>query len=82
MNWLEQQIKNNPQKSFIQDDMNSYTYMDVFEMVQVYSRYLLQLGIKSHDRVLIYLSNSIELVEIILSCFEIGINRPMYSADP
>ena len=72
MNWLEQQIKNNPQKSFIQDDMNSYTYMDVFEMVQVYSRYLLQLGIKSHDRVLIYLSNSIELVEIILSCFEIG----------
>ena len=72
MNYLDFQVKKNPRKPFILHDGNTYSYLDVFEMVQVYSRSFLRLGIKCHDRVLISLPSGLEMAETILSCFEIG----------
>ena len=72
MNWLQRQNAQNPRRLFIEEDGNSYSYMDVTEMVQAYSQALLREGIQPHDRILIYLPGGIELAEIILACFEIG----------
>ena len=72
MNWLQKQASQNPQKLFIQEDIYAYSVMDVDEMVQAYLKALLRIGIQPHDRILIYLPGSIEMVNIILACFEIG----------
>ena len=72
MNWLNKQIQKNPQKFFIQENKCTYSIMDIAEMVQIYSQAFLREEIQPHDKVLIYLPNSIEMIEIILSCFEIG----------
>ena len=72
MNWLQTQAVQNPQKLFIQEDVYTYSYMDVAEMVRAHSQVLLQEGIKPYDRILIYLPGGIQMAEIILTCFEIG----------
>ena len=72
MNWLQIQFQKNPQKLFIQEGGHAYSYMDVADMVRVYSQTLLREGIQSHDRILIYLPGGIQMAEIILTCFEIG----------
>ena len=72
MNWLQLQAKENPRKLFIQEGSHAYSYMDIAQMVQSYSQALLLEGIQPHDRILIYLPGSIEMVEIVLACFEIG----------
>jgi len=73
MNWLHTQLEQNPQKIYIQERKNTYTYLDVAEMVHAYSQALLRGGVKVHDRVIIYLPCNVTMVEIILSCFEIGV---------
>ena len=72
MNWLQTEVQQNPQKLFIQEGGHAYSYMDVEGMVKAYSQSLLREGIQPQDRILIYLQGSIEMVEIILACFEIG----------
>ena len=72
MSWLQEQVLENPQNLFIQESGHAYSVMDVMEMVQIYSHSLLRENIQPQDRILIYLPSGIELVEIILSCFEIG----------
>ena len=72
MNWLQEQINNNPQRLFIQEGSQSFSYIDVAGIVKTYSQALLLEGIMPHDRILIYLTGGIEMAEIILSCFEIG----------
>jgi len=72
MSWLQNQVYQNPEKLFIQFGDRQFSYFDIAEMVQTYSKALLKEGIQAQDRVLIYLSSGIELVEIILACFEIG----------
>ena len=72
MSWLQAQLQENPRKLFILEGNHSYLIMDIAEMVQSYSQALLREGIQAHDRILIYLPSSIEMAEIILSCFEIG----------
>ncbi len=72
MSWLQTQAKDNPQKLFIQEDEQSSSYINVFQMVQNHSRALLREGIQAHDRILIFLPRSTQIVEIILACFEIG----------
>ena len=72
MNWLREQTLQNPGKLFILEGAYAYSYMDVAEMVQAYLQAFLREGIQPHNRILIYLPGSIEMVEIILACFEIG----------
>ena len=69
MNWLQTQAQENPQKLFIQVDCQAYSYMDVYQMVQVYSQALLRERVQPHERILIYLPSGIEMVEIILPQF-------------
>ena len=72
MSWLQNQVNQNPEKLFIQFGDNQFAYFDIAEMVQTYSRSLLRENIQPQDRILIYLPSGVELIEIILSCFEIG----------
>jgi len=72
MSWLQNQVNQNPEKLFIQFGVNQFSYLDIAEMVQTYSRSLLRENIQLQDRILIYLPSGVELIEIILACFEIG----------
>ena len=72
MSWLQNQVNQNPEKLFIQFGDNQFSYLDIAEMVQTYSRSLLRENIQMQDRILIYLPSGVELIEIILACFEIG----------
>ena len=72
MSWLQNQVNQNPEKLFIQFGDNQFSYLDIAEMVQTYSRSLLRENIQLQDRILIYLPSGVELIEIILACFEIG----------
>ena len=72
MNWLDSQINNNPDKIFIREGNKNYSYLDVYEIVKVYSRALLKSGIKRNDKIMICLPSGIGMVEAMLSCFDIG----------
>ena len=72
MTWLQTQLTNNPHKLFIQEGNNQYSYSNVMDMVATYSKALLKEGIQTKDRILIYLPSGVELVEIMLACFEIS----------
>ena len=72
MSWLQNQVNLNPEKLFIQFGNDQFSYLDIAEMVQTYSRSLLRENIQPTDRILIFLPSGIELIEIMLACFEIG----------
>ncbi|SVC91742.1 uncharacterized protein METZ01_LOCUS344596, partial [marine metagenome] len=72
MSWLQTQILQKPQKLFIQEGDEKYSYKDVGEMAYAYSQAFLKEGIQPHDIILIYLPGCVEIAEIILACFEIG----------
>ncbi len=70
--WLQSQVKQNPEKLFIQCGNSQYSFIESAEMVATYSRSLLKENIQPEDRILIYLPSGIELIEMILACFELG----------
>ena len=72
MSWLQNQVNQNPHKLFIQKGDRQYSFVDVGDMAATYSKALLKEGIKTQDRILIYLPSTVEFIEIILACFEIG----------
>ncbi len=72
MSWLQNQIEQYPHKLFIQSGDSRYSFIESAEMVASYSRSLLKENIQPEDRILIYLPSTVELIEIILACFEIG----------
>ena len=72
MSWLQNQVNLNPEKLFIKFGNDQFSYLDIAEMVQTYSRSLLRENIQPTDRILIFLPSGIELIEIMLACFEIG----------
>jgi len=73
MNWLEYQINKNPDKLFIKEGFRSYSYLNIHDMVKVYSRSLTSLGVKAKDKIVICLPSGMEMVEVILACFDIGL---------
>ena len=72
MTWLQKQLTNNLHKLFIQEGKNQYSYSNAADMVATYSKALLKDGVQAQDRILIYLPTGVELIEIVLACFEIG----------
>ena len=72
MSWLQNQVIQNPHKLFIQEGERQYSFVDVGDMAATYSKALLKEGIKTQDRILIYLPSTVEFIEIVLACFEIG----------
>ena len=72
MSWLQNQANQNPHKLFIQERDRQYSFVDVRDMAATYSKALLKEGIQTQDRILIYLPSTVELIEIVLACFEIG----------
>ena len=72
MSWLQNQVSQNPHKLFIQKGDRQYSFVDVGDMAATYSKALLKEGIKTQDRILIYLPSTVEFIEIVLACFEIG----------
>ena len=72
MSWLQNQVNQNPHKLFIQKGDRQYSFVDVGDMAATYSKALLKEGIKTQDRILIYLPSTVEFIEIVLACFEIG----------
>ena len=72
MSWLQNQANQNPHKLFIQEGDRQYSFVDVGDIAAIYSKALLKEGIQTQDRILIYLPSRVELIEIVLACFEIG----------
>ena len=72
MSWLTNQINKNPDSLFISYNNINYSFLDVGDMVNTYYRALSKQGVKSGDKILIHLEGGLEVVELILSCFEIG----------
>ena len=72
MSWLQTQVNQNPHKLFIQEGNRQYSFVDVGDIAATYSKALLKEGIQTQDRILIYLPSRVELIEIVLACFEIG----------
>lgn len=72
MSWLDNRIQNNPNKIFISYNNHDYSFLDIGYMVETYAKALSKLGIKKGDKIVINLGSGIELVEIILSCFQLG----------
>ena len=70
--WLQIQVNKNPDKLFIQDREKTYSYIETAYNVQSFSIGMKRLGILKADRIFIDIPNSIELIELILACFEIG----------
>jgi O-succinylbenzoic acid--CoA ligase len=73
MSWLQTQVRKNPHKLFIQEGKKQYSVAEVIGMVAVYSRALLKKGVNPKDRIIILLPGGIDMVELILACFEIGV---------
>ena len=61
MTWLKTQLINDPHKLFIQERNNQYSYSNVVDMVDTYSKALLKEGIQTQDRIIIYLPSGVEL---------------------
>ena len=72
MSWLQNQVNQNPEKLFIQFGNDQFSHLDIAEMVKIYSHSLLREHIQPQDRILIYLPSGVELIEIMLACFEVG----------
>ena len=72
MSWLQNQIAQNPHNLYVESGSQKWSCLEINEMVQTYIQVLLREDMKSQDRILIYLPSDIELIEIILACFEIG----------
>ena len=73
MSWLQNQIAQNSHNLYVESGSQKWSYLEINEMVQTYIQVLLREDIKSQDSILIYLPSYIELVGIILACFEIGV---------
>ena len=61
MHWLDFQINNNPDEIFIREGNKNHSYLDVYEMVKVYSRALMKSGIKRNDKIMIIMMKIIIL---------------------
>ena len=72
MSWLLNQIKNNPNANYVYLGKQVFTFSEINDTVQIYAQELLRNGIQSKNKVLICLPNDLDLLEIILACFEIG----------
>tara|TARA_B100000945_G_scaffold316887_1_gene318670 strand:- start:579 stop:1976 length:1398 start_codon:yes stop_codon:yes gene_type:complete len=70
--WLELQVDRNPEEIFIQNNNRSYTYIDTAINVRSFAKGMYRIGIGKTDRVLIDIPSSVELIELILACFELG----------
>ena len=73
MSWLQKQVSEHPEKLFVQSGDKEFSYRDIDDLVQLYTRSLIRENLKKNDKVLILLESDIELVEVILSCFEVGV---------
>ena len=71
MSWLQSQIKQNPNRLFIQEKKKQHSIDEVGSMATVYSQALLKEGVTPYERIIILLPGCIEVVELILACFEI-----------
>ena len=72
MSFLQNQIAQNPHKLYVESARQKWSYIEIDEMVQTYAQSLIMGNIQAQDRIIIYLSSGIEIVEIVLACFEIG----------
>ncbi len=62
----------NPSKTAIIFKENTWSYSEFDKSVKQTASALLHLGIKSGDRVALFMQNCVELVEFYLACFKIG----------
>ena len=72
MSWLQKQTLKNPDNIYIETSLNKLTFREVSDMVVAYSKSMIMERINPQEKIIIFLDNSIELLEIILACFEIG----------
>lgn len=73
ISWFKKRLEENPDGLFLKFEDNSYTISDLAREIASVKKAFSASGIKSKDRLVILLPNGVEIVEIILSCFETGV---------
>ena len=71
--WLRTQAEKNPEKLFVQQGENQFTFGDIYDTVLVFAKSLLKNDLTFNDKVVIFLPTGVDTVEMILACFEIGV---------
>ena len=73
ISWFRNRLKNDPDSVFITYKEKSYTISDLSSNILSIQKVFSASDIKEKDRIMIFLPNGIDIVEIILACFESGI---------
>ena len=71
--WLQKRLEENPDGLFLKFGDNSFTISDLKREISAVQKAFLASGINQKDRLVILLPNGVEIVEILLSCFETGV---------
>lgn len=79
------QVENHPDKIYIYHHERTETYKETNQMANRIANGLLAMGLKKGDRLITYVSNGVEFVEITQACFKTGIilvnTNPLSTAD-
>ncbi|MBK7104364.1 MAG: acyl--CoA ligase [Ignavibacteriae bacterium] len=70
--WLVQQFKKNPQKIFIKNNSNEFTFSQVFDLSKMTSQYFVEKGIKKGNHVSLISENNFEFIITINALWFIG----------
>tara|TARA_B100001115_G_C15837484_1_gene419034 strand:- start:434 stop:1831 length:1398 start_codon:yes stop_codon:yes gene_type:complete len=71
--WFNKKIKNSPNDNFIVYNNKSYSAFDLNNNININKRSLKVSNLNNGSKVVIFLPNGIEYVEIIIACLELGI---------
>ncbi len=73
LTWYKKRLKTKPDDLFLIYDNQSYNISDLSNNIIINQRVFITSGLKRGDKVIIFLPNGIESIEVIISCFELGI---------
>jgi o-succinylbenzoate---CoA ligase len=72
MNWFKEQLANYPDEIFIVKNEFEYSYSDIADEVAIHALSLSSFGITNNSKVLVYLEDPLDIVEIFIACMDIG----------
>ncbi len=71
--WLQKRLAINPTGLFLKFGEETFTFGEIADSVTIVQKAFSASGIHSKNKLIVLLPNGIELVEVILTCFESGI---------
>ncbi len=71
--WLQDRLENNPEGIFLKFNQNTYTIVDIARNISILQKAFSASGVNQRKKIIIILPNGVELVELMLACFESGV---------